>query len=110
MSNSTEQTLEEEHRPVDQNPNQSQEWETMARAWLSAFPSAKAVSTTEVEAWIDSNYSSLPADLQSMARADLIDRLLSIQNYMRLPDQVPLISILPTSVFLFASLPIHIMV
>lgn len=88
MSNSDEQTLKEDRRPIDQNPNQSQEWETMARAWLSAFPEAKAVSTTEVEAWIDSNRGSLPADLQSMPRADLIDRLLAIQNYMRLPDQV----------------------
>ncbi|XP_021685378.2 uncharacterized protein LOC110668457 isoform X1 [Hevea brasiliensis] len=87
MSNSNEQTTKEDQRPSDQNPNQSQEWETMARAWLSAFPEAKAVSTTEVEAWIDSNRGSLPADLQSMPRADLIDRLLAIQNYMRLPNQ-----------------------
>ncbi|XP_021636046.2 uncharacterized protein LOC110632213 isoform X2 [Hevea brasiliensis] len=87
MSNSNQQTLAVDHRPSDQNPNQSQEWETMARAWLSAFPEAKAVSTTEVEAWIESNRGSLPADLQSMPRADLIDRLLAIQNYMRLPNQ-----------------------
>ncbi|KAJ4835222.1 hypothetical protein Tsubulata_921049 [Turnera subulata] len=89
MANLIAETLEEEQRPgIDQNPNQSQEWETMARAWISAFPGAQAVSTTEVEAWIDSNYASLPADLQSMPRADLIDRLLSIQHYMRLSSQV----------------------
>ncbi|XP_012091945.1 uncharacterized protein LOC105649778 isoform X2 [Jatropha curcas] len=87
MSNSNVQTLAENPRPSDQNPNQSQEWETMARAWLSAFPEAKAVTITEVEAWIDSNRGSLPADLQSMPRTDLIDRLLAIQNYMRLPNQ-----------------------
>ncbi|KAJ4712577.1 Ribonucleoside-diphosphate reductase subunit beta [Melia azedarach] len=106
MSNSAEQTLEEHRTPLNQNPNynnknnnnnnnqqlqqqrdQSQEWETMARAWLSAFPEAKAVSESQVEAWIDSNYSSLPADLQSMPRSELIDRLLSIQNYMKLPNQ-----------------------
>jgi len=94
MSNSMEQTLEGEddnnnnnNRGSEQNPNQSQEWETMARLWLSAFSGVKAVSTMEVETWIDSNYSSLPSDLQSMPRSDLIDRLLSIQKYMRLPTQ-----------------------
>ncbi|KAJ6294262.1 hypothetical protein OIU76_022362 [Salix suchowensis] len=90
MSNSMEQTLEGEgnnNRGSEQNPNQSQEWETMARLWLSAFAGVKAVSTMEVETWIDSNYSSLPSDLQSMHRSDLIDRLLSIQKYMRLPTQ-----------------------
>ncbi|XP_011044149.1 PREDICTED: uncharacterized protein LOC105139425 [Populus euphratica] len=96
MSKSVEQTLEGEDnnnsRGSESNPNQSQEWETMARLWLSAFPGVKAVSGTEVESWIDSNYSSLPSDLQSMPRSDLVNRLLSIQNYMRLPDhsqQVP---------------------
>ena len=90
MSNPAEQTPEEgeQTKQSDQNPNQAQEWETMARLWLSAFPEAKAVSTVEVESWIDSNYSSLPSDLQSMSRSDIIDRLLSIQNYMRLPFQV----------------------
>jgi len=92
MSNSMGQTLEGEdnnnnNRGSEQNPNQSQEWETMARLWLSAFSGVKAVSTMEVETWIDSNYSSLPSDLQSMPRSDLIDRLLSIQKYMRLPTQ-----------------------
>ncbi|XP_031253573.1 uncharacterized protein LOC116111535 [Pistacia vera] len=101
MSNSIEQTLEQQHHPPPSNLNsntnsnhqlqhhrdQSQEWETMARAWLSAFPEGKAVNVNQVEAWIDSNYSSLPADLLSMPRSDLIDRLLSIQNYMKLPIQ-----------------------
>ncbi|CAI0446465.1 unnamed protein product [Linum tenue] len=92
--NSTEQTLPEEMQQQqqkpgssssngDKNPSQSQVWMTMAQAWLSAFPDAKAVSTADVEAWIDSNYSSLPTDLQSMPRSEIIHRLLSIQNYMR---------------------------
>lgn len=104
MSNSIEQTLGNQEHPPSSNPNstttknhqtqvqhhhdQPQEWETMARAWLSAFPEGKAVNVNQVEAWIDSNYSSLPADLLSMPRSDLIDRLLSIQNYMKLPVQV----------------------
>ena len=112
MSNSMEQTLEGEdnnnnnNRGSEQNPNQSQEWETMARLWLSAFSGVEAVSTMEVETWIDSNYSSLPSDLQSMPRSDLIDRLLSIQKYMRLPtqNQVPF-SFLSVKNFVFRQIP-----
>ncbi|KAJ6748410.1 hypothetical protein OIU79_029513 [Salix purpurea] len=66
MLNSMEQTLEVEddnnnNRGSEPNPNQSQEWETMARLCFSAF------------CWSES---------------DLVDRLLSIQNYMRLPITV----------------------
>ncbi len=89
MSNSTEHTLEEDQGPsrTDQNPNdqsdqQSQEWETMARAWLCSFPEAKAVSMDEVEAWIDVNHDSLPEGIKSMPRSDLCQRLISIQNCM----------------------------
>ncbi|XP_062169379.1 uncharacterized protein LOC133875304 isoform X2 [Alnus glutinosa] len=94
MSNSTEHTLEEDQGPsrTEQNPNdqsdqQSQEWETMARAWLCSFPEAKAVSMDEVEAWIDVNHDSLPEGIKSMPRSDLCQRLISIQNCMRLPFQ-----------------------
>ncbi|GMY15116.1 LOC18438113 isoform [Fagus crenata] len=93
MSNSSEQTLEEEHGPSDQNPNeqseqqQSEEWEIMARAWLCSFPEPKEVSMDEVEAWIDSNHHSLPEGIKSMPRSDLAQRLISIQNCMRLPSQ-----------------------
>lgn len=103
MSNSSEQTLEEDHggfveppphSSSDQNPSeqqseqqQTQEWETMARAWLLSFPEAKAVSMDEVEAWIDSNHHSLPEGIRSMPRSDVCQRLISIQK-MRLPTQV----------------------
>ena len=93
MSNSTEQTLDDEPRPSNRSPNnqlredqQAQEWETLARAWVSAFPEAKAVNVSQVEVWIDSNFCSLPSELQSMPRSELIDRLLSIQNYLRFPS------------------------
>lgn len=93
----SEQTLEEGHGPTpsDQNLNDqsdqlSEEWETMARAWLCSFPEAKAVSMDEVEAWIDSNLDSLPEGIKSMPRSDLCQRLIAIQNCMRLPSQVPL--------------------
>ncbi|KAH1074691.1 hypothetical protein J1N35_027019 [Gossypium stocksii] len=71
MSNTTEQTLE---------------WETLARAWVNAFPEAKPVNVSQVELWINSNFGSLPSDLQSMPRSELIARLLSIQNHLRLPS------------------------
>ncbi|XP_010525332.1 PREDICTED: LOW QUALITY PROTEIN: uncharacterized protein LOC104803148 [Tarenaya hassleriana] len=93
MSNSTDETLEDERDDHNsyrsQQAEPSQAWETMARAWVSAFPEAKAVSPGEVETWIGSNLGyrldlgSLPADLRSMPRSELIDRLLSIQHYMR---------------------------
>ncbi|KAG6633354.1 uncharacterized protein LOC122289867 [Carya illinoinensis] len=93
-SDSTEQTLEEGHGPTpsdqnlnDQSDQQSQEWETMARAWLCSFPEAKAVSMDEVEAWIDSNLDSIPEGIKSMPRSDLCQRLIAIQNCMRLPSQ-----------------------
>ncbi|MBA0563578.1 hypothetical protein Golob_008551 [Gossypium lobatum] len=71
MLNTTEQTLE---------------WETLARAWVSAFPEAKHLNISQVELWINSNFGSLPPDLQSMPRSELISRLLSIQNHLRLPS------------------------
>lgn len=89
MSNPTKETLEDEKgKSDDRTPNQrtepSQEWETMARAWITAFPDAKAdVSSSEVETWIGSNFDSLPADLRVMPRSEVVDRLLSMQHYMR---------------------------
>uniref|UniRef100_A0A1J3IVG4 Uncharacterized protein n=1 Tax=Noccaea caerulescens TaxID=107243 RepID=A0A1J3IVG4_NOCCA len=89
MSNPTKETLEDEKgKSDDRIPNQrtepSQEWETMARAWITAFPDAKAdVSSSEVETWIGSNFDSLPADLRVMPRSEVVDRLLSMQHYMR---------------------------
>ncbi|XP_015882174.2 uncharacterized protein LOC107418020 [Ziziphus jujuba] len=105
MSNPEEQTLAEEHEEGeeeedeeeeeeeqrasenDNNNDLSQEWETMARAWLCSFPEAKAVSMAEVEAWLDSNLDSLPEGIQSMPRSELCQRFIAIQNCMRLPNQ-----------------------
>lgn len=76
----------------DDNGELSHEWETMARAWLCSFAEAKAVSMAEVEAWIDSNLDSIPQGIKSMPRSDICQRLISIQNCIRLPivpnDQV----------------------
>ncbi|KAI4319024.1 hypothetical protein MLD38_032674 [Melastoma candidum] len=69
--------------------DQSQEWEAMAGAWLRAFPEAREVNATEVESWIDCNRSFLPSELKSMERSELIERLLSIQNILRIPPDHP---------------------
>ncbi|KAL4348127.1 hypothetical protein GQ457_17G018100 [Hibiscus cannabinus] len=91
MSNTTERTLNEESKQCYRKHNnerregqQAEEWETLARAWVNAFPEAKPVNVSQVELWIVSNFGSLPADLQSMPRSELIGRLLSIQNHLRL--------------------------
>lgn len=91
MSNSTNETLEDEKGQSDgkisnQQPTEppSQEWETMAQAWVAAFPDAKSVvSASEVETWIGSNFESLTADLRQRPLSDLVDRFLSMQQYMR---------------------------
>ncbi|KAF8010531.1 hypothetical protein BT93_J1230 [Corymbia citriodora subsp. variegata] len=92
MSSSAQQQAgapeEDERDPVPNQTDQTQEWEVMARAWLRAFPEAKEVTATEVEAWIDVNHVSLPSELKSMERSELIERLLSIQNILRLPGQI----------------------
>ncbi|XP_027338591.1 uncharacterized protein LOC113852498 [Abrus precatorius] len=86
MSNSGDADATAQEQEQEQN-EQSEEWETMARAWLCSFPEAKEVSMGEVEAWIESNLSSLPEGLRSMPRPDLCLRLISFQNCMRLPNQ-----------------------
>ncbi|KAL5738886.1 hypothetical protein ACOSQ2_028066 [Xanthoceras sorbifolium] len=65
------------------NNIQSREWQPMARAWVSAFPEGQTVTGSQVEVWLDSNFSSLPADLQYMPRTDIIDRLLYIQDVIK---------------------------
>jgi len=85
----TAQEPEPEAEAEQEQEQQSEEWETMARAWLCSFPEAKEVSMAEVEAWIDSNLASLPEGLRSMPRPDLSNRLISFQNCIRLPNQVP---------------------
>ncbi|XP_062026725.1 uncharacterized protein LOC133743004 [Rosa rugosa] len=85
---SEEEEEEAEQKVSDtDNSEQSQEWETMARAWLSSFPEAKAVSMDEVEAWIDSNFDFIPEGIKSMPRLDVCHRLIAIQNCMRSANQ-----------------------
>ncbi|KAL5807623.1 hypothetical protein ACOSQ3_028314 [Xanthoceras sorbifolium] len=68
---------------ISSNNIQSREWQPMARAWVSAFPEGQTVTGSQVEVWLDSNFSSLPADLQYMPRTDIIDRLLYIQDVIK---------------------------
>ncbi|XP_050375549.1 uncharacterized protein LOC126793149 [Argentina anserina] len=85
---SEEEEDEAEQKVSDtENSEQSEEWETMARAWVSSFPEARAVSMDEVEAWIDSNFDLIPEGIKSMPRADVCQRLMAIQNCMRSANQ-----------------------
>lgn len=92
MSDPTVQTLEGETRAMAsesfQQHDQSGEWQPMARAWVNAFPEGQPVTASQVEVWLDSNFNSLPADLQSMPRSDIIIRLLSIQDVIKHLNQV----------------------
>ncbi|XP_059657406.1 uncharacterized protein LOC132303963 [Cornus florida] len=92
MSNSENplnQTLE--HQSFDLSPNiyshESQEWEAIARAWLSTMPEGKTLTMSEVEAWLDSNHAFLPDHIKTMAPSELYDRLTLILNSTETPNK-----------------------
>ncbi|XP_077229820.1 uncharacterized protein LOC143862640 isoform X3 [Tasmannia lanceolata] len=84
--------------PQDENPNlpilpplsdsQTPEWENRAQAWLSTLPKRRNVTTNKIEAWLDSNHSSLPEQIKSLPRSDLHARILAIHKLLRRPNQV----------------------
>ncbi|CAK9170284.1 unnamed protein product [Ilex paraguariensis] len=80
MSNSTNP----QNQTLDLQPShsgyQTQQWESMARAWLSTLPEDKTVAPNEVETWLQSNQTSIPDEVRSMPRSQLYERLNSIQN------------------------------
>ncbi|XP_020586908.1 uncharacterized protein LOC110029125 [Phalaenopsis equestris] len=55
-----------------------QQWEEAARVWLSSLPDRRDPSASEMDVWIDSNYSSIPNDIRSLPRSDLYQRILSL--------------------------------
>lgn len=59
---------------------EEEEWETMARDWLSTVPEGKAVTPIDMEAWLQSHHASLPHHLFSMPRPQLYERFTSIRN------------------------------
>lgn len=68
----------------EQNDPSLQEWVIMAQAWIDSFPQATEVTMSEVEAWVDSNLSSLPEGLRSVPRPDIYLRLIITSNRLRL--------------------------
>lgn len=60
--------------------NESQQWEETARAWLSTLPESTIISPDDVEAWIQLNQSYLPHHVISMPRPDLHQQLASIYS------------------------------
>lgn len=89
--NSQNQTLELQQVP-EQNPNQhdqaARQWETMVRGWISMLPEGKTVTSSEVEAWINSNLSFLPDEFKSMPRPELYEWFNSIANSMKASNEV----------------------
>ncbi|XP_068667060.1 uncharacterized protein [Aristolochia californica] len=62
---------------------QAQEWEAKARSWLSTMPTGRNVTASEMDSWIDSDFSSIPETLKSLARSRLHRCILSIHELMR---------------------------
>lgn len=89
--NTQNQTLELLQVP-EQNPNQhdqaARQWETMVRGWISMLPEGKTVTSSEVEAWINSNLSFLPDEFKSMPRPELYEWFNSIANSMKASNEV----------------------
>lgn len=89
--NTQNKTLEPQQM-LDQNPNQhdqaARQWETIVRNWISTLPEGKTVTSSEVEAWISSNLSSLPDEFKSMPRPELYEWFNSIANSMRASNEV----------------------
>ncbi|KAG5537191.1 hypothetical protein RHGRI_024578 [Rhododendron griersonianum] len=88
--NTQNQTLELQQVP-EQNPNQhdqaARQWETMVRGWISMLPEGKTVTSSEVEAWINSNLSFLPDEFKSMPRPELYEWFNSIANSMKASNE-----------------------
>ncbi|KAI0511404.1 hypothetical protein KFK09_012034 [Dendrobium nobile] len=56
-----------------------QQWEEGARVWLSSLPDNRDPSASEIDFWIDSNFSSIPKVIRSLPRCDLHQRILSLR-------------------------------
>ena len=69
------------HQNPKPNPNLSiNQYEALARSWLSSLPTPHSPSPAEIDAWIDSNLSSLPSDLSLLPRAQLHQWILSLNS------------------------------
>ncbi|XP_077250335.1 ribonucleoside-diphosphate reductase subunit beta [Tasmannia lanceolata] len=84
-----------DENPKLQNPSppiisdsQTQEWETRARAWLSTLPMSRNIMPSQIDAWLDSNYSSLPEEIKSLTQSVLHNRMLDIHKSLRRLNQV----------------------
>ncbi|KAK9684300.1 hypothetical protein RND81_10G200400 [Saponaria officinalis] len=80
MEEKTESANERVSFPVD-------EWERKAKNWLSSLPKGHKLSTTEVEAWVNSNSYCLPDAFKSLSQSDHFRRfaemLSSLQSNTR---------------------------
>ncbi|XP_068655697.1 uncharacterized protein [Aristolochia californica] len=60
----------------------AQEWEAKVHSWLSTMPTGRNVMASEMDNWIDSDFSSVPETLKSLPRSQLHHRILSLHKQM----------------------------
>ncbi|CAI9267304.1 unnamed protein product [Lactuca saligna] len=87
MSNSMDlqaETLEGnqdiDHQSLDYDIDAADDFETLARTWLSTLPADKSLNPSEVETWLQSNNSSLPDHIKSMPLSDVCQMFTSFLN------------------------------
>ncbi|XP_063935795.1 uncharacterized protein LOC108225414 isoform X2 [Daucus carota subsp. sativus] len=87
MYNPNSENQAKQFEAMENPQNQSNEWEVMAKAWLSTLPEDKTISPDEIQAWLQSNQAHLPDHIKSMAPPQLHQRLASIHSAILQPRQ-----------------------
>lgn len=74
--------------PNSVNPqNEGNQWEVMAKAWLSTLPDGKTISPHDIQAWLHSNQPHLPHYINSIPLPELHQRFASIHSTVTQPIQ-----------------------
>lgn len=82
MSNSTNPQGQTLINPNNHSPARdvTQQWEIMARDWLSTLPEGRILIPADVEGWLQSNHADLPDQIKTMPRPDLYQLFTSIHT------------------------------
>ncbi|KAL8260966.1 hypothetical protein R6Q59_025015 [Mikania micrantha] len=68
------------HQSLSQGSDAINDFEALARSWLSTLPAEKPLNPSNVETWLQSNNSSLPDHIKSMPPSEVYQMLASISN------------------------------
>lgn len=77
-----------DHQSLDYDIDAADDFETLARTWLSTLPADKSLNPSEVETWLQSNNSSLPDHIKSMPLSDVCQMFTSFLNDGNLSNEV----------------------